>query len=108
MICHLIQFNLKPDLDAADRDWIFDQVQGLAQIPVVKRFVFGKLLDPKQEWYKPRMSADFGWVVSIDFDDEDGLYTYQKDPYHVSVAQEIRKRVTMIKVSDFVVFHKAS
>ena len=37
-----------------------------------------------------------------DFDDETALYAYQKDPMHVDVAQAIRKRVSLIKVIDFV------
>jgi len=102
MISHLIQFNLKPDIESDDREWILNQVKGLSKVPTVKRFTLGKLLDPKEEWYKPRMSAEFGWVVTIEFENEDGLYAYQKDRSHVVVAQEIRRRVTNIKVSDFV------
>ena len=39
------------------------------------------------------------------FDDssfsEDAFYAYQTDPTHVVIAQEIRKRVSLIKVTDF-------
>ena len=42
------------------------------------------------------------WVLTMEFDNEDALYAYQQDPYHVSVAQEIRKRVSGIKAMDFV------
>jgi hypothetical protein len=38
----------------------------------------------------------------MEFDNEDALYVYQQDSYHVTVAQEIRKRVSAIKVMDFV------
>ena len=40
--------------------------------------------------------------MSMEFDDEDALYAYQHAPEHVEIAQEIRKRVTVIKVTDFV------
>jgi hypothetical protein len=102
MIRHLVLFNLKPDLAPADRDWIFEQIHNLSNLPSVKRLTIGHLLEPKEEWYKPRMAADYDWAITMEFDDEAGLYEYQTNPYHVTVAQEIRKRVTVIKVSDFV------
>ena len=38
----------------------------------------------------------------MDFENEDALYAYQKDPKHVEIAQEIRKRATGTRVVDFV------
>ncbi len=101
MIRHFVLFNLKPEIENADREWLFGQIHDLANVEPVKRLALGKLLDP-EEWYKPRMADDYGWCLSMEFDDEAGLYAYQKDPYHVTVAQEIRKRVSVIKVMDFV------
>jgi hypothetical protein len=49
------------------------------------------------------MSADYQYALLVDFAGEAGLYAYQKDHYHMLVAQEIRKRVTEVKVLDFVV-----
>ncbi len=102
MIRHFVLFNLKPEIEDADRDWLFGQIHGLANVAAVRRLALGKLLDPREEWYKPRMAADYGWCLSMEFDDESALYAYQTDPYHVTVAQEIRKRVSGIKVMDFV------
>ena len=104
MIRHVVLFSFKPDLDPADREWIIGQVQGIRRIPSVRNFAFGRLLEPAEEWYKPRMCTDYDLCVTLEFDDEAGLYAYQNDPYHVVVAQEVRKRVTAIKVSDFVTF----
>ena len=102
MIRHIVLFNLKPDLEAADRDWLFGQIQGLGKIASARRLAINKLLDPREGWYKERISAEYAWALTMEFDDEDGLYAYQKDPQHVTVAAEIRKRVTNIKVVDFV------
>jgi hypothetical protein len=102
MIRHLVCFNLKREIDAADREWLFAQMHGLAKIPSVRRLAIGPLLDPREDWYKPRLASDYGWALTMEFDDEDGLYAYQQDPYHMNVAQEIRKRVSNIKVMDFV------
>jgi hypothetical protein len=101
MIRHIVLFNLKPEVEPADRDWLFRQMQGLAKIPSVRRLAVAKLLDAREEWYKPRIATDYAWSLSMDFDDEDGLYAYQQDPYHVTVAAEIRKRTTAAKVIDF-------
>jgi hypothetical protein len=102
MIRHIVLFNLKPELEPSDRDWILEQIQGLSRVTSVRDLALGRLLEPKEEWYKPRLSAEFRWALTIEFENEDGLYAYQTDPYHVGVAQEIRKRVSGIRVMDFV------
>jgi hypothetical protein len=101
MIRHIILFNLKPEVDNADRDWLFAQIQGLAKISSVRTLAVGKLLDAREAWYKARIWADFAWALTVDFDDEAGLYVYQQDPVHLAVAAEIRQRVSTLKVLDF-------
>jgi hypothetical protein len=108
MIRHIVLFNLKPELEPADRDWLFGEIQALSKIPSVKRFWIGKLLDPREDWYKPRIATDYTWAVTMEFDTEDALYAYQQDPHHVHVAREIRERVSVIKVRDFVGVTRAS
>ena len=102
MIRHMVLFNLKDGLDAADRDWLFGQMKALARIPSVSHLVISELLVPREEWYKPRMATEYKWALMMEFESEDGLYAYQQDPYHVTVAQEIRERVSGVKVMDFV------
>ena len=102
MIRHIVLFNLKPDIEGADREWLFGQMRDLAKISSVRRLALSKLLDPREAWYKERIAPDYGWALSMEFDNEDGLYTYQNDPQHVKTAQEIRKRVSSIKIVDFV------
>ena len=103
MILHIVQFNLKPEIEASDREWLFSQIKGLARIPVVKRLAIGKLLDPREEWYQPRLTREYEWSLSMEFDREVDLYTYQKDSGHETVAAEIRKRVSgSPRIVDFV------
>jgi hypothetical protein len=106
MIRHVVLFNLKEELEPLDRDRLFEQMYGLARIQTVRGLAISKLLDPREEWYRPRMATDFGWTLTMEFDNEEGLYTYQQDPNHVVVAQEIRKNVSSIKVMDFVSLSK--
>src|SRR5262245_36654544 len=106
MIRHIVFFNvffnLKPEIEASDRDWLFDQMRGLSKLPSVRRLAVSKLLEPREEWYRSRISQDYLWAMSMEFDDEDGLYAYQHDPTHITVGQEIRKRVSALKIVDFV------
>jgi hypothetical protein len=98
----MLFFNLKPETEPADRDWLFGQIQSLSKISSVRRLGVGKLLDAREDWYKPRIATDFAYALSMEFDDEAGLYAYQQDPHHVTISQEIRKRVSTFKVFDFV------
>jgi hypothetical protein len=101
MIRHMVFFTLKPELESADRDWLFGQIRGLANLPTVRRLALGKLLDAREPWYKERIATEFGWALSMEFENEDALYAYQLDPQHATVSQEIRKRVSNVKVFDF-------
>jgi hypothetical protein len=103
MILHIVQFNLKPEIQVSDREWLFAQIKGLAKMPVVKRLAIGKLLDPREEWYQPRLTREYEWSLSIEFESEADLYTYQKHPVHETVAAEIRNRVSgSPRIVDFV------
>jgi hypothetical protein len=102
MIQHIVLFNLKPELDGADREWLFEQLHGLARIASVKSLTLNRLLDPKEDWYKPRLWTDWSWALTMQFENEDGLYAFQTDPHHLGIAQEIRKRLSTVKVMDFV------
>lgn len=102
MIRHMVLFNLRDDIGESDRKELFAKIEGMSAIPSIRRIRTGKLLDPSDPSYRSHMSTDFSWALLADFQDEDGLYAYQKDPMHVEVAGEIRKRVSSIKVIDFV------
>jgi hypothetical protein len=95
-------FNLKPGIEDSDRDDLFAQMMKLSEIPGVLTLSIGKVLQARDEGYREKISTEFSHALLVDFADEDGLETYQNEPYHVHVAAEIRKRVDSIKVTDFV------
>jgi len=101
MLRHMVLFNLKAEIGPEERDDLFGQMQRLSQIESVRTLAIGKLLDPSDATYRDHMTSEYGYALLIDFDDEAGLYAYQKEPYHVGIAHEIRKRVSTIKVMDF-------
>jgi hypothetical protein len=104
MIRHIVMFNLNAATEESDREGLFGQIRGLSAIESVRSLAIGQVLKPRDEDYRARMSAEFQYALLIDFDDESGLETYQKDPYHIKVAGAIRARASRITVTDFVTF----
>ncbi len=101
MLRHMVLFDLKPEIGPDERDDLFGQLKKLSEIESVRTLAIGRLLEPSDPTYRDHMTSDYGYALLIDFDDEAGLYAYQKEPDHVGVAEEIRKRVSTIKVMDF-------
>jgi hypothetical protein len=99
----MVLFSLKPDLPETGREALFSRILELGTIPSVRKIEVGPRLRPSADWYRDHMSTEYGWALLADFEDETGLYAYQKDPLHVEVAREIRERVDRITVMDFVV-----
>ena len=103
MIRHIVHFNLKPEVDSADRDRLFEQIKSVEKVTPAKRLQIGRLLDPREDWYKPRLNPEYQWALTMEFDTEDDLYVYQKSPDHEVVAAELRKRVSgPPRIVDFV------
>ena len=102
MIRHILMLNLKPETPDSDREDLFGQIRKLSDIRSVKKLNIGEVLQPRDAAYRARMSADFQYVLLVDFADEEGLEIYQKDPYHVEVGLEIRKHASGLTVTDFV------
>ena len=94
--------NLKTDTSDSDRENLFERIRKLSAIQSVRELAIGEILSPRDAEYRSRMSTDFEYTLLVDFEDEEGLEIYQKDPYHIEVGQEIRKYASDLKVTDFV------
>ena len=103
MIKHIVQFNLKPEVGASERDRLFQQMKGMSKLPSVAALHIGRLLDPSEEWYMARLNKEYTWALIMDFNTEADLYTYQKCAEHEVVSGELRKRVDgPLRIVDFV------
>jgi hypothetical protein len=102
VIRHMVMLNLKPEVEDAERQRLFARIRRLSEIGSVRRLAIGELLHPRDVEYRKRINTEFRYALLIDFADEAGLETYQRDPYHVEVGQEIRKCASELKVTDFV------
>jgi Stress responsive A/B Barrel Domain len=101
MIRHLALFTLNPEIADADREALMDRIRGFRRLKCVRRMELSRLLKPREPWYVPRMSADFEYLLMIEFEDEDKLYEFQTDRYHLEVGGDLRRRATTVKVMDF-------
>ncbi len=101
MIRHLALFTLNPEILDGDRDSLIDRIRGLRRLKCVRKMEVSRLLKPREPWYAPRMSADFEWLLMIEFENEDKLYEFQTDRYHLEVGGDLRQHATAVKVMDF-------
>jgi len=101
MIRHLALFTLNPEIPDADRDSLIDRIRGFRRLKCVRKMELSRLLKPREPWYVPRMSADFEWLLMIEFENEDKLYEFQTDRYHLEVGSDLRRHATAVKVMDF-------
>jgi len=102
VIHHLVLFRFKEGLESTEREYVLGQAARLGDIPSVRRLAVTSLLDPSDSAYRSHIWDEFEHALIIEFDDEPGLYAYQKDEFHVRFAREIRERTEGIRVVDFV------
>ena len=103
MLRHIVLFEFKPEIDSTDREELFSKMKKLSEIESVRNLTIGTLLQPSNPDYLHHMSQEFGHSLLIDFDDEEQLYGYQADPYHVEVGRALRELVSEIKIVDFAI-----
>ncbi len=102
MIEHLVVFNLKPDITATDREWLFNQIRTiLGRIPTVRSLRLAQAYSVLDAAGKPKRPVEFEWALSMDFDDLAGLEIYSRDADHRALATEIQNRVSSLKIMDF-------
>jgi len=102
MIQHLVVFNLKPEITAADREWLFNQIRTiLGRIPTVRNLRIARAYSVLDATGKPKRTVEFEWALSMDFDDLAGLEIYSRDADHRQLAPEIQNRASSLKIMDF-------
>ena len=83
MIVHLILFEPRADLSAAQRQQVIDDLRSAADsIPSVKRCRIGRRLRHGAPGYEAAMAVDYQYAVIMEFDDRAGLEAYLRHPAH--------------------------
>ncbi len=77
---HTVLFNLKDELNDADRDNVIAAIRSLGDLPTVDAFVVQKNILTKNEM------APYEWLMVGDFADEKAREAYEKHDTHVDVV----------------------
>lgn len=83
MICHLVLFHLKPEVDEEKIEWMMRETRiQLLKIPEVLNLRCGKRVDEKSDW---------PFFLAIEVESLEKLGLYAKDPIHLKYVEEVIK-----------------
>ena len=87
MIVHLVLFEPRPDLSAAQRTEILEAVTAATEtIPSVRRVRVGRRIRHGLPGYEQTAQPEFQYVAMLEFDDEEGLREYLRHPAHAAAG----------------------
>lgn len=78
---HTVLFNLKDELNEADKMKVIEGLRSLKSIKVCKGMMVEKNKLPAGD------KAPYEWLMIADFANDDDRQTYEKDDYHVKVIK---------------------
>ena len=79
---HIVMFNFKSDVAAADRERVAERLRSLGKLPTVTSFLVAKNILDRNE------KRPFEWLMMGDYADEKARDAYEKDPHHVQVIRQ--------------------
>lgn len=86
MICHLVLFQVKPEVDEERIEWMMRQTRiQLLKIPEVLNLRCGKRIEEDSEW---------PFFLAIEVESLDKLKFYAEDPIHIKYVQDVIKPYT--------------
>jgi hypothetical protein len=86
MIAHVVLYEIRPDLDAGDRDRLQQAVlTAFRSIPSVRRWSIGRRLMLGFS-YEAAMEPAFGYAAVVEFDGRAGLREYLDHPLHADLS----------------------
>ncbi len=97
MLVHLVRFYLRPDLPAARRDALRAGLEALRAIPTVRQLFIGT---PAPVPSRPVIDAEFGFALTVVFDDLAGHDTYQTHPVHLKFVADNKDSWTRVAIVD--------
>ena len=102
MVSHLVLMKPRADLSQADRGALIDAFdRAMREIPTVRSVRIGKRITHGAGYEASAPDVDF--LVSIDFDDLDGLKAYLQHPAHAGLGALFGVSLRSAVVYDFAV-----
>ena len=87
MITHVVLFKPRADLTESQRQAILDDLKAAASgIPSVRAMRLGRRIRHGHPGYEQLMREDFEFIVTLEFDDVEGLTAYLSHPKHAAVG----------------------
>jgi hypothetical protein len=88
VIVHIVLFEPRADLTAAQRDKVLDDLRAAAAaIPTLSRCRIGERIKLGLPGYEQAMTADYQYAAIMEFDDRAGLEAYLRHPAHVAAGR---------------------
>ncbi len=97
MLVHLVRFYLKPDLPAERRSALRAGLESLRAVPGVRHLFVGT---PAPVPARPVIDTEYGFALTVIFDDVAGHDAYQTHPVHLKFVADHKDSWTRVAVVD--------
>ncbi|HLP03700.1 MAG TPA: Dabb family protein [Opitutaceae bacterium] len=97
MLVHLVRFYLRPDLSAERRAALRAGLESLRTIPTVRQLFIGT---PAPVPARPVVDNEYGFALTVLFDDLAGHDAYQSHPTHLKFVADHKDCWTRVAVVD--------
>ena len=97
MLVHHVRFYLKPELSAGRRAALRGGIESLRAVPDVRQLFVGT---PAAVPARPVIDAEYGYALTVIFDDIAAHNRYQAHSVHLKFVQKFHDCWTRVKVVD--------
>jgi len=101
MIAHVVLYEMRPDLDTADRDHLHHTIRTtFGSVPSLRRWMIGRRITLGLS-YEIEMHPGYEYAAVLEFDDRTGLLDYLDHPLHAELAKLFWSCSTRTLVFDY-------
>ena len=101
MVCHVVLFRPRADLDAAERAGLVEAFEeALRRIPSIRRFHVGRRVT-HGAGYESLMPVSLDYAAVVEFDDLAGLQAYLRHPAHEALGQRFMRSLEASAIFDY-------
>lgn len=102
MIVHIVLFEPRAGLTAAQRDKVLDDLRAAAAaIPTLRRCRIGERITLGLHGYEQAMTVDYRYAAIMEFDDRAGLEAYLRHPAHEAAGRHFTESAARALAYDY-------